>query len=191
MIGVRGILPPGLPRLAQILLQLLPPKREQRPNNLAGDFSIIVFDENPRINPAQSAQPGPASRSHQHGLGLIVERVGGDDLVQTRHGFGWRGLGRGGLGRRGFGWHSAFSAAILRSLMNRGFSPRGGLGRRGLGWRSAFSAPILRSLMNRGFSPRGGLGRRGFGWRSASSAAILRSLMNRGFSPRGVQLRTQ
>jgi hypothetical protein len=34
------------------------------------------------MNSAQAAQPGSANQAHQHSLGLVVERVAGDDFVE-------------------------------------------------------------------------------------------------------------
>src|SRR5580658_5058645 len=62
------------------------------------------------MNPPQPPQPCPANHPHDHSFSLIIERVPGDDLAQDGFVFEWR---------------SAFSAAIIRSPMNWGFSPRG------------------------------------------------------------------
>ena len=83
LVGIGGIFAPGLPDVLEILLQLAAAHAKQRPHDLARNFPVVILHQNPRMNPAQPPQPRPANHPHEHSLSLIIERVPGDDLVQT------------------------------------------------------------------------------------------------------------
>jgi hypothetical protein len=64
------------------LLQVAAADREQRADDFAGEFAIVVFDRNARVNTAKASNAGAADQAHEDGFGLIVKRVAGGDLVE-------------------------------------------------------------------------------------------------------------
>ena len=78
---VRSIVPPGLPELPQVALQIASPRSQQWPHNLAVHFSLVVFHHQSRMDPRQPPQPRPANHPQQHRLSLIIERVPSRDFV--------------------------------------------------------------------------------------------------------------
>ena len=80
-IEVAGVLPPGLAYFAQVRFEFAMSHFQQRPDHFAHDFAVF-FQVDGWINPSQAAHPGAPKYPHQHGLGLIVERVAGGDLAE-------------------------------------------------------------------------------------------------------------
>ena len=71
-----------MPNRGDVTFKLAAANAKQRPDDLAGRFVILIFDDEPGMNSAQPAQPGAAHDAHQYGFSLIVLRVGGCDFVE-------------------------------------------------------------------------------------------------------------
>ncbi len=82
--AIRFVLAPRLPERVQIRLDLGPPRSKQRTDTHSGALATgpRASQRKDRMNTAQSLRPRTSQHLHQHRLGLVVERVGGGDLIR-------------------------------------------------------------------------------------------------------------
>src|SRR5579885_2332471 len=83
-VRVGSILTPALTDFVQVELQLAAPDSQQRPSDLATNLGVIILNGNSRMNARKPSQSRPANDPHEHGLGLIIQRVGSENFVERR-----------------------------------------------------------------------------------------------------------